>query len=1080
MGIENPQFNTARDVFNTSLETTLEVFEGGNSLGTVTVPIGAAITFTRALGDTSGLYIGFFISGITNPRVPTPTLFPADAIVRLRVSRPALVNGDANQRVVLEGLAPIQIDFEEDTDTIRVRIPEDGITSSSIAPAAIGVTEVAETIVTTDRLADAEFTTVDVQTIPITGTESNTPSTGGMNEQIVFSLPGNFNSGADFPFAPVSNIETLGSGRFEGSAGEGYLLASRITFTSGNFIAFSDTLSRSETGLTAFNIIQNTAWTNLQNVLWNLTAQDFAIFDGTTANPGNVFMTNRQFVLYQDATNWAVVELTVNPIVGSTTPQFSRRAVTGGSARVDIVKVRVISSLGVIPPSGTDIDIYFLGKGESTTNPVAPRRPTGYITNIDTAGEVFNATAFSITMATQNPNEVLTIDPVNDSVTFANAFTANATGDTALRELGARITTLFGPRMGETDQASNRAIVTDPILTGTGDAARWNLTVALNRTATPDLMHRFALERHTSGGMAQIMDINTGGNIQQSIYTITEPATNFISSFNSTGNADSVGNEIANIINRARGNGQLTDNYEATYRPDFNEIVLRAQRATPVVEAWEVVANHLVGPNSSAPTGGLIGFDTVRRDAFGGSTFAGFSTEPGLIDPAHDIITTVPQYPQGQASNTASLYIPTVNVDARNVRSISWNAFAANETGNLPTTRPALRHLRVGDTVYDIPVGDVTTDLVLTSNFDVIRAYAGNQAINFTATPGTGSNVVRTAPNNLVTVTNSDGDSLFAPIAIDYNNTGGMTFTVPWPNQTDDTEVYTVRVTATVQDQLGESHINTVQRTFNVMDMRPAFTITPSSPQTQDRRATNTSSNVITYTVDLGTGTDAEVRAGLANAFDTYIVSRTRRNQRGDLIGTASETFVPSTPVGDGIVTITIPKVNVDENDTYVVLPGNAGAFNPNGQPNRDTANDPTVVINRYASYRYMTRNTSSPTNLMIAHSDTSIFNTDTVTFVAPTNAPLTLELDIPLEQVPMPTTQSPSTIFLSTPNGRLMGQFLSTDGSSATWASDRTAAMGTIVRRPEDGTIVLGRWRFGLPGALAAGQTQTYTIGGV
>ena len=113
----------------------------------------------------------------------------------------------------------------------------------------------------------------------------------------------------------------------------------------------------------------------------------------------------------------------------------------------------------------------------------------------------------------------------------------------------------------------------------------------------------------------------------------------------------------------------------------------------------------------------------------------------------------------------------------------------------------------------------------------------------------------------------------------------------------------------------------------------------------------------------MGTGTDAEVRAGLANAFDTYIVSRTRRNQRGDLIGTASETFIPSTPVGEGIVTITIPKVNVDENDTYVVLPGNAGAFNPNGQPNRDTANDPTVVINRYASYRYMTRNPSLPTS---------------------------------------------------------------------------------------------------------------------
>ena len=59
------------------------------------------------------------------------------------------------------------------------------------------------------------------------------------------------------------------------------------------------------------------------------------------------------------------------------------------------------------------------------------------------------------------------------------------------------------------------------------------------------------------------------------------------------------------------------------------------------------------------------------------------------------------------------------------------------------------------------------------------------------------------------------------------------------------------------------------------------------------------------------------------------------------------------------------------------------------------------------------------------------------------------------------------------------MGQFLSTDMSSPTWDSDRTAPRGTILTGPP-GTITLGRWRFGLPGALAAGQTQTYTIGGV
>ena len=201
-------------------------------------------------------------------------------------------------------------------------------------------------------------------------------------------------------------------------------------------------------------------------------------------------------------------------------------------------------------------------------------------------------------------------------------------------------------------------------------------------------------------------------------------------------------------------------------------IIMTAQQSINPNDIWRFFANHRVGPNDSSSTAittsqlaagqSLIDFNATITIATGGTSFFAINSDSGLDFGGRSpgLITTVPQYPREDGNRKY-----TININQSDVqRFVQWDEEFVDSTRNgmvtnlAPQTaedtlsirggainfehrptldgmstlggvlfqneveanqatlppiaeRRSLQHLRIGNTVYDFPVGNTLTEL---------------------------------------------------------------------------------------------------------------------------------------------------------------------------------------------------------------------------------------------------------------------------------------------------------------------------------------------------------------------------------
>ena len=1186
--------------------TTTVLDRTGATIVVATVPIGATISLLRLVGA-AGTFN--FLTIIAADMFPTGTSFNigvSNTPVSWNIERASRLTGD----VGIRGTTQIQAEYNEDNSSVDLDIQQNSITTPFLADGAATGSKVGADIVTTDRLRDASFTGSEVQQVTLTGDVTNIPSAAASNEQIRFSFPNDFNAGTTIARGALPDIESRGSfilnnGRTPNeftdttadTLDQGYFFETsfRLRTVPGS-ILFSSTMDQSDlndfdtynTGAVLPGVGSSGNWSSINSILIAPTVAGDS--GGTLANdlaaltqPNN-FTNNDELVVWIGPSNWAVYRV-VNE---------RRLSPTGVQSDIRVLRVAYVSSIGTFQATtprqthATDPRrntvyrpvFYFRGNGDLDTDPVGRLQPAEYTINIDTAGAVFNAgDPFNITNADALAGETVVVDPDNNnSVTLTSRFSEGANAFDALREIQARLVTLFGPRMGENNQTPDR-VVSSPPIAGTGEfAGRVVAILDLNRRGTPDLDHNFTVsgERPHTGQDPIALEVNDGADVQDSIFQLRTPDGSYTASFN-TGTSETrlmVANRIAGLISATLTPGATNSNerFTATVLDGVpagsTTIAIRSFTSTDPGGPWTFQVDHTVGANSSATTGvstsrlpvgtELVDIEPVFRAAVGGTFVAGLTADTPLSlarGAERGYITGVPEYPQGQDA-TGSKYVVNISDDGTTGgRAVTWDEefinstrsgttvnlatqtpadtlsirgvtnfedrptldgdtttggamffgdidvndtmqapaadtsgtfmthisvpnregvatvydtrVRANETANLPTTRPALRHLRIGGTVYDIPTGDSITAIELRVGQDTtptINAYAAAQRLTFTAD----------ADNGLFDGANLDQYRLNVPanvtvptaFAIASDNMTG-TFTIEIAAGRGPNDTFPISLVGPIIDSNGETHTTTAAIDVNVVDARPAITFTPREI-IQDRRFLSGGLNDTNdFTVNFGTVGTGTVAAGTLNAFATYTIQRRITTVAADgtqtpgvfaAIPALTDQMIPTT----GTATLSVDKYNISDIDDYRVIVVEDTDTNIYGAP---TPGAVQVTLRRILGYSYgPTTDGQSVVNVTQA-----IQNGQTITVSNSGNLNVPLTMTVPIEAIAANNTS----FHLITPQGNILPARLRRQSTVQSFRPNRLAE-----QNDQNDTIAVGQWQFAeIP---AGALNQTYTIGGL
>ena len=388
--------------------------------------------------------------------------------------------------------------------------------------------------------------------------------------------------------------------------------------------------------------------------------------------------------------------------------------------------------------------------------------------------------------------------------------------------------------------------------------------------------------RPSAGAAPSAMEVDDGADVQDSVISLRSPDGRLTTSFNAGRSTTrlAVANRLVGFINgTAVPESPVVPGYTARAidNPTTNttRIIMTSLESINPNDIWRFFADHEVGPNSSATTAvttsqlpagqTLIGFNQTISLATGGSSFFALNSDNDFTNGA---ITTVPAYPREDGNRKYTINInqsdvqrfvqwdeefidstrngmvtnlaPQTAEDTLSIRGgainfehrptldgmdtlggvLFQNEVEANQATLPPIAdRRSLQHLRIGNVVYDIPVGNTLTELTTTID-SPIAAWAGAQRKTFTVTPRGGT--IQRTPLPLVTVTRLDGSVVASTtdatntIALRYVG-DNMLFDVQFPNQTALTERYTVDVVLTLQDgTTGEHHVVSDQERYTV------------------------------------------------------------------------------------------------------------------------------------------------------------------------------------------------------------------------------------------------------------------------